>query len=103
MASYVDRTRSTLELRPRDIYTKITRMGMSNRDLYGDAVYKPTILKNKDDWPTLVLEAGLSESLPRLRIDAGWWLTNSGGEDCCYHRNKAAQRKIEIEKRELVP
>jgi hypothetical protein len=30
-------------------------------------------------WPTLIIEAGLSESLRRLRIDAKWWLENSGG------------------------
>jgi hypothetical protein len=29
------------------------------------------------DWPTLVVEAGLSETLPQLRRDARWWLENS--------------------------
>ena len=30
-----------------------------------------------DDWPTVVFECGVSESLARLRVDAHWWLTNS--------------------------
>ena len=30
--------------------------------------------------PYLVLEVGVSESLPRLRNDASWWLSNSDGE-----------------------
>ncbi len=35
---------------------------------------------NRADFPTLVFEAGVSESLPRLRNDAKWWLSNSGGQ-----------------------
>ncbi|KAI3201015.1 hypothetical protein DTO027I6_6118 [Penicillium roqueforti] len=31
-------------------------------------------------WPTLAIETGLSESLPRLRQDALWWLSNSSGQ-----------------------
>jgi hypothetical protein len=33
-----------------------------------------------DDWPTIVLECGYSESLAQLRQDARWWLIESGGE-----------------------
>ncbi|CAG7940666.1 unnamed protein product [Penicillium salamii] len=33
-------------------------------------------------WPSLVLEAGVSESLAQLRADAQWWYANSG------HRTK---------------
>ncbi|CDM37858.1 hypothetical protein CBS147339_6561 [Penicillium roqueforti] len=28
-------------------------------------------------WPSLVLEVGLSESVPRLQVDARWWYSNS--------------------------
>lgn len=28
-------------------------------------------------WPSLVLEVGLSESVPQLRTDARWWYSNS--------------------------
>lgn len=46
----------------------------------GDAGLKPIPERGrKDDWPTLVIECGVSESLPRLRIDAQWWLMNSSG------------------------
>jgi len=29
------------------------------------------------DWPTVVFECGLSQSLERLRVDSCWWLENS--------------------------
>ena len=32
------------------------------------------------EWPFLVIEAGLSDSMPRLQADAAWWLANSGGQ-----------------------
>jgi hypothetical protein len=35
---------------------------------------------NEEAWPTLVLETGLSESLPQLRMDTRWWLANSQGQ-----------------------
>ena len=31
-------------------------------------------------WPTVVFEAGISESLERMRVDSRWWLENSLGE-----------------------
>lgn len=31
-------------------------------------------------WPTVVVETGVSESLPRLLQDARWWFGASGGE-----------------------
>lgn len=34
----------------------------------------------KTDWPALVFESGLSESLQRLRAGASWWLTNSASQ-----------------------
>lgn len=37
------------------------------------------IRSNKGDWPSLV-EAGMSESLPRLHSDARWWIEHSGGK-----------------------
>jgi len=32
------------------------------------------------DWPTLVIESGISQSRDRLVADAHWWLENSGGQ-----------------------
>jgi hypothetical protein len=46
----------------------------------GDTSYKPQCRTGTDDWPTIVIEAGLSESLRQLRADARWWLTKCGGE-----------------------
>lgn len=45
-----------------------------------DAAYKPICRDHEIDWPTLVVESGLSEGLARLRVDARWWLVNSGGD-----------------------
>jgi hypothetical protein len=46
----------------------------------GDSTYKPRCRTRRDDWPVLVVEAGVSERLARLRIDADWWLTKSNDE-----------------------
>lgn len=37
------------------------------------------LTRQPDGWPTLVIESGLPESLPRLREDARWWFENSAG------------------------
>lgn len=37
------------------------------------------IRSQQDDFPCLVIEAGMSESLARLRGDARWWIENSAG------------------------
>ena len=44
----------------------------------GDSSYRPKSARpNKDDWPTLVVEAGYSQSLRDLRLKANRWLSNS--------------------------
>ena len=78
-----------------EVNRKLEGMGLARRSLYplgaktcsgpnsskqGDSTYKPKCRTREIDWPTIAIEAGLSEKLPRLRIDAQWWLTNSGGE-----------------------
>lgn len=79
-----------------DIQTRVAKMGLDISKLRpttttryagarsakeGDAGFKPMPeRRGGDKWPTLVVECGVSESLPRLRIDAGWWLTNSKGD-----------------------
>jgi hypothetical protein len=45
----------------------------------GDSAYMPSLIR-RDDWPTLVIEAGYSESLTKLRADARWWIDNSHGK-----------------------
>ena len=70
------------------------QMGLARRDFGGfgatkhrgrstfkeaDACFRPGIRPNRLDWPTLVFEVGVSESLRKLRNHAQWWLSNSGG------------------------
>ena len=46
-----------------------------------DSTYRNKELRKKnDDWPHLVIEAGYSESLQRLKTDARWWIENSNGQ-----------------------
>jgi len=43
-----------------------------------DSSYKPHLVRpREDDWPTLVMEIGVSEKLAGLQNDARWWLHNS--------------------------
>lgn len=74
------------------IMNRLPQMGLSAFDIFtvGGArftgntnskeAFKPLSRERATDWPTLVIETGTSESLARLRVDAVWWLTNSGGE-----------------------
>ena len=46
----------------------------------GDTAFKPkSIRPHKADWPAIVIEAGWSESLQKLRQDAHFWLEDSRG------------------------
>ncbi|RMZ76861.1 hypothetical protein DV738_g4694, partial [Chaetothyriales sp. CBS 135597] len=100
---------------------KIMPMGISKRECkfvgatkyYGrrsskeaDSAFRPKSLRPDDaDWPTIVLESGLSESLPRLRLDAAWWLTESQGQvkTVIVISVKPATPIIHVEKWELAP
>ncbi|RPA95775.1 hypothetical protein L873DRAFT_1845854 [Choiromyces venosus 120613-1] len=69
-----------------------------------DSAFKPLSRPRKADWPTLVIESGVSEKLPRLRVDARWWLENSSGDVnivLLFSISEAAQM-IHLEKWELV-
>jgi hypothetical protein len=77
-----------------EINHKLEKMGLARRSLCGCGTtiydgfssfkegdsYKPKCRTREDDWPVLVVEAGVSETLARLRVDADWWLINSNGE-----------------------
>ncbi|KAH8710084.1 hypothetical protein GQ44DRAFT_714598 [Phaeosphaeriaceae sp. PMI808] len=71
-----------------------------------DGTFKPgTLRPYMLDWPTLVLEVGISESLRKLRNDARWWLSNSGDSVnivLIFHINEGA-KTILIEKWETAP
>jgi hypothetical protein len=77
------------------ILVKAIRMGMSDDELFGvgagrfkgsscskegDTAFKPCSRDHETDLPTIVIEAGLSESLAKLRCDANWWLVHPGRE-----------------------
>ena len=71
-----------------------------------DTAFKPlTSRPNSIDWPTIVLEAGVSESLRQLRNDAKWWLSNSGGQVqiVLIFSVQEELRTIQIEKWETRP
>jgi len=46
----------------------------------GDESLAPRTRVGSEQWPSLVVEIGYSESEKKLRRDARWWLTNSGGQ-----------------------
>ena len=43
----------------------------------GDSTGSPTPERNINDWPTLVIEAGVSQSLGELHNDMRWWFSMS--------------------------
>lgn len=53
---------------------------ITRRQKEADQAYIPENRISHKDWPTVVVEIGVSESLPKLREDARYWLTNSGGQ-----------------------
>jgi hypothetical protein len=71
-----------------------------------DACWRPFAIRpNRLDWPTLVFEVSVSETLSKLRMDARWWLANSQGDVkivLLFKVNRAA-RTIHIEKWECRP
>ena len=46
-----------------------------------DSAFRPDSTRpDPEDWPTLAIESGVSEKLPKLRRDANWWLSCSSGK-----------------------
>jgi len=46
-----------------------------------DCAWKPWNSRRlRTDFPTLIIECGVSQSRDRLAVDAHWWLENSGGQ-----------------------
>lgn len=67
------------------ITSRLPQMGLSAFDIFSvggtrftgntnskeaDSAFKPLSRERTTDWPTLVIESGMSESLARLRVDA---------------------------------
>ena len=71
-----------------------------------DTAFRPIPQRpNRADWPTIVLEAGVSQSLRQLKNAAKWWLSNSGGQVkiVLIFSIKEGSRTIHIEKWETRP
>ncbi|KAE8168309.1 hypothetical protein BDV40DRAFT_294853 [Aspergillus tamarii] len=59
------------------------RSPLGNKGKEGDQILLPRnrqpVQGQIQDWPTLVIETGVSESLRKLQEDAKWWFNNSSG------------------------
>ncbi|KAJ5129434.1 uncharacterized protein N7515_005473 [Penicillium bovifimosum] len=101
----------------------LTGMGLDWNDAewVGGATYKPTtaIGKVPDDaflppprcttpvseigWPTLVIETGVSESMPRLRVDAAKWFSDSKGKVRITLVISIKDSSVDVERWQLAP
>ncbi|KAL4780853.1 hypothetical protein BJX76DRAFT_364024 [Aspergillus varians] len=113
----------TTDMVTRTIDDKLSAMGIRtvDRRWAGTSTYKPTTTKGKQgdqafvppsrcpspqravDWPTVVIETGVSESCPRLREDARWWLANSSGDVRIVLIISIKRNKVYFEKWQLAP
>jgi hypothetical protein len=90
-------------------YVGATRFHGRRSSKEGDSTYRPHSFRpNETNWPTIVIESGVSESLRRLRFDASWWLTESGGDVkiviiISIQRVQNAQSRLQMEKWEHAP
>jgi hypothetical protein len=57
----------------------ITYAGPTASSRECDSSYINMVLRGNNGWPNLVIEAGVSESMPRLRQDKNWWFCHSYG------------------------
>ena len=53
---------------------------LTGRSKEPDGAWRPSTRVLATDWPSLVIEVGVFESLAQLRTDAHFWLTKSGGQ-----------------------
>jgi hypothetical protein len=62
-------------------YLGATKFPVRRGSKEGDSAFKPQSMRPRAaDWPTIVIEAGWSESLTKLREDARRWLEGSRGQ-----------------------
>ena len=71
----------------------------------GDCGIKPNSRVLATDWPSLMIEAGYSETLRQLRLDAKIWLIHSAGRTKIVIIIKigADRHSFDVERWELVP
>ena len=83
-----------------------TRFGTpGGRSKEPDGALRPRTRVLATDWPSIVIEVGVSESLSQLRTDAHFWLTRSGGQTriVILLAVKKATRVMKIERWEHTP
>ena len=75
------------------------------RSKEADEAYRPSTRVLPTDWPSVVVEVGVSESLSQLHTDAHFWLTQSGGQTriVILLTVKKATRVMTIERWEDMP
>jgi hypothetical protein len=75
------------------------------RSKEADVGYKPISRHMVDEWPSFVIEVGVSESLAMLRSDAAFWITKSDGRTRIVIVLSINQRRqqFSIERWEEVP
>lgn len=75
------------------------------RSKQGDGGFMPATRRSANDWPSIMLEVGYSESLPYLHQDASWWLIHSLGQTrmVLIFRITWGPPSLRIEVWELVP
>jgi hypothetical protein len=75
------------------------------RSKEADIGYKPISRHMVDEWPSFVIEVGVSESLAMLRSDAAFWITKSDGRTRIVIVLSINQRRqqFSIERWEEVP
>lgn len=81
--------------------------GTGNKGKQGDQIFLPTprqpVGSQVVDWPTLVLEIGVSESKPKLEEDTKWWFNNSNGRVRIVLLVLVRKQKLVFEKWQLLP
>jgi hypothetical protein len=77
-ASMFDMKLVLLGIRTSILATGSARFGRpSGRSKEANVSYKPCSHDCEDDWPSFVIEVGVSQSLAMLRRDVAFWITNS--------------------------
>jgi hypothetical protein len=94
-----------------DVYESLVGTGSGRfgrrggRSKEADEGFKPSSRDMLDEWPSFVIEVGVSESLAMLRSDAAFWITNSDGSTRIAIVLSVNQRRqqILVERWEEVP
>jgi len=105
-ASMFDMKLFLLDVRESLLATGSARFGrLGGRSKEADVGYKPRSRRMEDEWPSFVIEVGVSESVAMLLRDAAFWITNSDGRTriVIVLSVNRRDRRILVERWEEVP